>query len=76
MHGCFWHQHGDPNCKKAHTPRSNTDYWGPKLARNVARDMKVRCQLKAAGWDVLVLWECESGNPEPLVERLTDFLSP
>ena len=28
VHGCFWHSH---NCKAAHVPKSNSDYWGPKL---------------------------------------------
>jgi DNA mismatch endonuclease (patch repair protein) len=30
VHGCFWHSHG---CKVAHTPKSNTEYWEPKLER-------------------------------------------
>ena len=31
VHGCFWHGH---NCKKAHIPKSNRGYWGPKQRRN------------------------------------------
>ena len=38
IHGCFWHQHTDPACKIARRPRSNQDYWLPKLERNAARD--------------------------------------
>ena len=33
VNGCFWHGHG---CIQGHTPKSNTTYWGPKTARNVA----------------------------------------
>jgi len=35
VHGCFWHQHA--GCPRKHTPKSNLDYWLPKLARNRAR---------------------------------------
>ena len=54
--GCFWHAcpiHGNE-------PRVNTDYWRPKLARNVARDRAVDAALEAAGWTVLRAWEHES----------------
>jgi len=53
--GCFWHccpEHGSK-------PRANTDYWGPKLARNVARDHVVDAALNDAGWVVIRAWEHE-----------------
>ena len=53
--GCFWHAcpvHGNQ-------PRANTDYWGPKLERNVKRDQAVNAALDAAGWHVLRAWEHE-----------------
>lgn len=58
VHGCFWHQH--PGCRLARRPRSNLTYWGPKLARNIARDHETARLLKQAGWHVLVIWECET----------------
>lgn len=58
VHGCFWHQH--PGCAKARQPRTNQAYWGPKLARNAERDAATCDALRAAGWDVLVVWECEA----------------
>ncbi len=64
VHGCFWHQH--PGCKLARTPRANTSYWGPKLARNVERDMRAQEDLSRLGWSVLVVWECEAGNKDRL----------
>jgi DNA mismatch endonuclease (patch repair protein) len=51
--GCFWHccpQHGRP-------PLTNTGYWGPKLQGNMERDSRDTQRLRAAGWDVLRLWE-------------------
>jgi DNA mismatch endonuclease (patch repair protein) len=58
VHGCFWHQH--PGCPLCRQPKGNTAYWLPKLARNVARDRRVRDDLTALGWRVLVIWECEA----------------
>lgn len=57
VHGCFWHRHA--GCKIATTPKSNTSFWVEKFERNVARDARVRTQLEAMGWKVLVAWECE-----------------
>jgi DNA mismatch endonuclease (patch repair protein) len=72
MHGCFWHQH---RCSLAHTPRSRTDYWKPKLERNRARDREHRRTLKALGWEVLVIWECEIRNLTALTHRLKRFFA-
>ena len=74
VHGCFWHQHSDPNCKLAHRPRSNLEYWGPKLRRNQERDSANRRQLAGLGWDVLVIWECEVKDDDGVAERIRDFL--
>src|SRR5436309_444112 len=35
VHGCFWHGH---DCCEGHLPKTNTDYWAPKLERNRRRD--------------------------------------
>lgn len=74
VHGCFWHQHDDPGCRTSHTPRSNTDYWGPKLKRNVERDISARKALLSDRWAVLTLWECELKNQNLLADRLVKFL--
>jgi len=75
VHGCFWHQHPDPECKLAHRPRSNSDYWGPKLRRNQERDTEHQLRLREIGWDVLVVWECEVKTDSRLSERITRFLN-
>lgn len=74
VHGCFWHQHADKACLDGRKPKSNTDYWHSKLERNVLRDRTAVEQLAAAGWEALVVWECETKHPAKLLERLTSFL--
>lgn len=60
VNGCFWHAH--ENCKLNRMPKSNTDYWIPKILGNVERDKKNQEQLKQLGWNVLTIWECELSN--------------
>lgn len=71
VHGCFWHCH---SCKVAHDPQSNRSYWGPKLERNRLRDEKNLDALKEAGWQCLVVWECELKNPADMAARIIQFL--
>jgi len=72
VHGCFWHQHA--GCIDGRMPRSNLDYWTPKLTRNVERDAEHIAALKTGGWKVLVIWECETNNAPRLAARLRRFL--
>jgi DNA mismatch endonuclease (patch repair protein) len=71
VHGCFWHSH---NCKSAHIPKSNQAYWVPKLERNRLRDAKNTETLEADGWQVLVIWECETRDESGLKKLLKAFL--
>lgn len=57
VNGCFWHQH--QGCKYATIPKSNQQYWIPKLERNVKRDSINHQLLKDVGWHVIIIWECE-----------------
>lgn len=68
VHGCFWHQH--EGCKRATIPKSNIDYWKPKLAGNVARDVQHRANLEKLGWNVAVIWEYETKKADILIEKL------
>ena len=56
INGCFWHQHG---CSRSTLPKTNQDYWIPKIQRNVERDRQNIRALEDAGWQVIVIWECE-----------------
>ncbi len=73
VHGCFWHQH--EGCPRAARPSSNTDYWNRKLDRNVIRDCDNRQKLEYLGWQVLIVWECETNDQERLVKKLQHFMS-
>lgn len=74
VHGCFWHQHSDPLCKIARLPKSNQAYWVPKLQGNVMRDAEQESLLRDKGWDVLVIWECETKAGGALAGKIADFL--
>ena len=64
VHGCFWHQH--KNCRRSNIPKSNREYWIPKLERNQERDAINKKKLKKDGWSVVVAWECQGKDPETL----------
>ncbi len=57
VNGCFWHGHKD--CKHAHLPATNLDYWEKKIADNVERDERKRQELEKLGYKVLVVWQCQ-----------------
>jgi DNA mismatch endonuclease, patch repair protein len=69
VHGCFWHRHG---CKASTTPTRNREFWEAKFARNVERDRRAAAALRALGYTVIVIWECETKRG---VEALTATLS-
>ena len=56
VNGCFWHKH---DCPRFVWPSSNQEYWTPKILRNVERDKENVAKLKALGWKVVIVWECE-----------------
>lgn len=72
VHGCFWHRHAD--CPLAYTPKSHRAFWSHKFAENVARDRKNVAALRASGWQVIVVWECELIDAEILSRRLAHRL--
>ena len=55
VHGCFWHGH---ECRRAHRPRTNTAYWGPKIAANMVRDQRNASSLTRDHWEVFIVREC------------------
>jgi DNA mismatch endonuclease (patch repair protein) len=73
VHGCFWHQH--VGCRGGRAPSSRTEYWVPKLAANRERDARKEAALRAVGWSVLVVWQCELKDTERLQRTLLSFLS-
>lgn len=71
-HGCWWHR--CPNCNLP-SPKSNTAYWTAKFERNLERDARKESELRAAGWSVMTVWECEiRDEPASVVERAVRLL--
>ena len=57
VHGCFWHSH--ENCSRGRLPKSRVEYWKAKIEANKSRDHLIEEKLKSAGWQYLVIWECQ-----------------
>ena len=72
VHGCFWHRH--EGCHRTTTPRTRTSFWEDKFEKNVARDRANLDHLGELGWAVMIVWECETVNPDALAARLAGFL--
>lgn len=64
VHGCFWHRH--PKCRYTTTPAANAAFWRDKFASNVRRDKAKAELLEREGWNVLVIWECQTCEPDEL----------
>ncbi len=71
VHGCFWHSHG---CKNGLIPKSNRDFWLPKLRKNKVRDRKTLKMLSQLGWDALVIWQCELSDSRSIKLKVRQFL--
>ena len=72
VQGCFWHQHD--GCIDGRRPKTRREYWDAKLDANLARDAHHQQALRESGWDVLVIWECQTKNQEALRDLLGTFL--
>lgn len=65
VHGCFWH--GCELCVDGQrSVQSNTSYWAEKISRNRSRDVENLKRLKANGWRVFIIWECQTGDAQLL----------
>jgi len=73
VHGCFWHQHS--GCSLASVPQTRSDFWKEKLRKNQARDKRNQIKLEEMGWNVVVLWECETKNPSTMERRIKYAMS-
>lgn len=56
VHGCFWHAH---SCRLGRRPASNAEFWKKKALANKERDARKEAELKAMGWRVFIVWQCE-----------------
>ena len=67
IRGCFWHRHS--GCIFAANPRTRSDFWHGKFQATIARDARNLAALQAAGWQVMIIWECEVKDPRLFARR-------
>ena len=68
VHGCFWHRH--PGCRYASVPETRSAF-----SRNVERDRRNVFLLEEAGWNTIIVWECElKKNPAVVLENTLALL--
>ena len=72
VRGCFWHRH--PGCRGTTTPSSNVDFWQAKFKQNVERDKKHAVELKSLGWELIVVWGCETAKKNFPPASLAQFV--
>ena len=71
VHGCFWHRH--TGCRFTAKPKTRPAFWAAKFKANQQRDRRAVRALRANGWGVMTVWECETRNPERLSRRIARF---
>jgi DNA mismatch endonuclease (patch repair protein) len=71
VHGCFWHGH---TCHLFRVPKTRTEFWLSKIARNRSRDRQAADRLRSLGWSVVVVWQCELANLEGCLARVVNEL--
>ena len=72
VHGCFWHRHD--GCRRTTTPKTRREFWANKFAANRKRDAAAVSCLERTGWEVAIVWECETEDGDRLKDRLVAFL--
>jgi DNA mismatch endonuclease (patch repair protein) len=73
VHGCFWHRH--EGCRKAGAPKTRAAFWEAKFDRNTARDARNADALRAEGWNVAIVWECDTRDPAKLAHQLRSIFN-
>lgn len=72
VHGCFFHMH---DCRYGNViPKTNAKFWKEKRLSNVRRDEEKIRALASCGWEVLVVWECETRHLNKLEQSIRQFL--
>lgn len=74
VNGCFWHGH--KGCSKFVMPKTRTEFWVNKIARNQERDLVNIQRLESIGWCAITVWECELGKSsiENTMEKIESML--
>lgn len=74
VHGCFWHGHA--GCRRSSLPSTRKAFWTKKIGKTKSNDIKNIEKLRALGWEVLTIWQCEikKSNEKALEEKIKTFL--
>jgi len=72
LDSCFWHKCPE-HFKK---PKSNLEYWEPKIKRNIERDAEINQYYKDNNWHILRIWEHEikKTNFQNTIEKIKNFI--
>jgi DNA mismatch endonuclease (patch repair protein) len=73
VHGCFWHYHED--CNEGRIPDTNSKFWQEKIFKTIERDKQHRKNLMDAGWNVIIVWECELENSRQRQATLSKIIN-
>lgn len=71
IHGCFWHGH--EGCKYFVIPKTRAEWWIDKISTTRTKDVENEVKLKAAGWNIIRIYECEL-RPAYRIETLENLL--
>lgn len=72
LDSCFWHKCLE-HFKK---PKSNLEYWDPKIERNVKRDIEVNKFYNDNQWHILRIWEHEfKNNLDATINKIETFIN-
>lgn len=73
VHGCFWHCH---DCRWGRVvPATRPEFWAAKRGGNVERDTVKQEALRAQGWTVATIWECQTRD-EPSLKAAIQAILP
>lgn len=70
VNGCYWHHH--KGCPRATVPKSNRSFWETKFADNRSRDARKVRQLRAVGFRVAIVWECQMGDVDAKLGQILE----
>ena len=72
LDSCFCHKCPE-HFKK---PKSNLEYWEPKIKRNIERDAEINQYYKDNNWHILRIWEHEikKTNFQNTIEKIKNFI--
>ena len=72
LDSCFWHKCPE-HFKK---PKSNLEYWEPKIKRNIERDAEINQYYEDNNWHILRIWEHDIKKKpfKNTIEKIKNFI--